>query len=335
MLAVALRVIINQNRKKFFQGGDQHLLRMSLKNMISLIWLVILFGVGWIFGIFTIRGASTVFQYLFVIINGFQGFYFFIFIVLTQREARNFWTDVITRGRFTSRKTTSHNKVYANSSDYKGRKNVGYLTALPPNSNEQKSQLASFLTLPAPTVSAQDSIVCSNESTFEPEMIPLENTQTIRQATNADNNNRIEVTTYLDSTELQIGSKDIYKESPVADAPKPDLTSIEEVGTTIDVEDGEKTPIPPKRRKRNNRATTKPKYHSEPGTHNEVFYQAKCQLDGIEVEMTLENVEAKRRATTVSRQTKVSSHGISRQKPVEDALQTQFEVANPLYSKEE
>ena len=62
MLVVAFRVIVQQNKKKLFQGGDRHLMKMTVRNIVSLVWLIVLFGVGWLFGLLTIREVSRMFQ---------------------------------------------------------------------------------------------------------------------------------------------------------------------------------------------------------------------------------------------------------------------------------
>ena len=64
--------------------------------MISIVGLMVTFGLTWLFGALTVREASTVFQYLFVIFNGFQGFVFFVVICLIGKDGREFWTYVIT-----------------------------------------------------------------------------------------------------------------------------------------------------------------------------------------------------------------------------------------------
>ena len=64
--------------------------------MISIVGLMVIFGLTWLFGALTVREASTAFQYLFVIFNGFQGFFFFVVICLAGKDGREFWTYVIT-----------------------------------------------------------------------------------------------------------------------------------------------------------------------------------------------------------------------------------------------
>ena len=64
--------------------------------MINIVGLMVVFGLTWLFGALTVREVSTVFQYLFVIFNGFQGFFFFVVVCLIGKDGRKFWTHVIT-----------------------------------------------------------------------------------------------------------------------------------------------------------------------------------------------------------------------------------------------
>lgn len=50
-----------------------------------------LFGLAWVFGAFTIKGASSTFQFIFVILNSLQGFYIFMFFVIFAKETRDLW----------------------------------------------------------------------------------------------------------------------------------------------------------------------------------------------------------------------------------------------------
>ena len=110
MTAAAIRIILKQSMKKYIQGGEKNIKKLFFKSIISITWLIVLFGLGWLFGVLTIREASTAFKYLFVIFNGFQGLYFFVFTCLLQKEARNFWVKILTCGLSGKKKPTSSKK---------------------------------------------------------------------------------------------------------------------------------------------------------------------------------------------------------------------------------
>ena len=82
--------------------------QFTIKLMISIASVMILFGLTWFFGVFTIMGASKIFQYLFVITNGFQGSFFFLFNCVLSTEGREFWRDKLScGGKFKAKKATT------------------------------------------------------------------------------------------------------------------------------------------------------------------------------------------------------------------------------------
>ena len=87
---LGVRVLVTQSRKKKVS------VKSAIKTMVSIVGLMVIFGLTWLFGALTVREVSTVFQYLFVIFNGFQGFFFFVVICVIGKDGRNFWFYVIT-----------------------------------------------------------------------------------------------------------------------------------------------------------------------------------------------------------------------------------------------
>ena len=51
----------------------------------------VLVGVTWLFGALAVRDAKLVFQYVFCILNSFQGFFIFVFYCLFQETIRRRW----------------------------------------------------------------------------------------------------------------------------------------------------------------------------------------------------------------------------------------------------
>lgn len=95
MFVLGVRVLIKSTRQKAIQGNDRKNARDTIKLVVGICGLMILFGLAWIFGILTINIASKTFQYLFVIFNVFQGFYFFVFICLLGKDGRKFWIELL------------------------------------------------------------------------------------------------------------------------------------------------------------------------------------------------------------------------------------------------
>ena len=69
--------------------------RWSIRLMIFIVRLVMYLGLTWLFGALTAREASTAFQYMFVIFNGFQGFFLFVFLCMIGKDARELWIELI------------------------------------------------------------------------------------------------------------------------------------------------------------------------------------------------------------------------------------------------
>ena len=82
---------------------------LTFRRAISVPWLVILFGLCWLFGLLAIREASTVFKCLFVIFNAFQGFYFFLLICILYDDARYFWARILPCRRYKQKSYTVRN----------------------------------------------------------------------------------------------------------------------------------------------------------------------------------------------------------------------------------
>lgn len=92
MFFLGVRVLIKSSRQKHIQGNDRKNARNTIKLIVGICGLMTLFGVGWIFGVLTFNEtAAKVFEYVFVIFNVFQGFYFFILICLIGKDGREFW----------------------------------------------------------------------------------------------------------------------------------------------------------------------------------------------------------------------------------------------------
>ena len=70
-----------------------------IRIMISIIGLMALFGLTWVFAAFTVSVVSTAFQLLFAIFNSLQGFFIFLFFCVFGREGRELWLKVLCCGR--------------------------------------------------------------------------------------------------------------------------------------------------------------------------------------------------------------------------------------------
>ena len=75
-----------------------------IRLMISISGVMFLFGLTWLFAILTFSapGLRETFQALFTIFNSFQGFFIFLFFCVFSKEAREYWKEVLSCGRYTS-----------------------------------------------------------------------------------------------------------------------------------------------------------------------------------------------------------------------------------------
>ena len=91
IFCIGLRVLIKSTRQKAIQGNNT---RAAVKLVVGICVIMILFGIGWVFGALTINKPEKVFEYLFVIFNAFQGFYFFVFVCILGKDGRDFWINL-------------------------------------------------------------------------------------------------------------------------------------------------------------------------------------------------------------------------------------------------
>ena len=100
IFVLVIRVLIKHSRKKFVdvkkEEDRKKSVKVTIKTLISVISIMTIFGMTWVFGFFTIREASQAFQWLFVLFNSLQGFFLFFFFCLLAQDAREDWIDVLT-----------------------------------------------------------------------------------------------------------------------------------------------------------------------------------------------------------------------------------------------
>ena len=74
----------------------------TIRLMISIIGIMSIFGLTWVFGALTVDKASLAFQIIFVILNSLQGFIIFLFFCVFGREGRELWIETLLCGRYKS-----------------------------------------------------------------------------------------------------------------------------------------------------------------------------------------------------------------------------------------
>ena len=109
LFVLVVRVLIKHSRRKIVKSKDAKKYKGTLKTLISIVSIMAMFGLSWLFGAFTISSASIVFSWLFVIFNSLQGFVLFLFFCVIGKDAREEWKSVFTCGRSRKKKRLREN----------------------------------------------------------------------------------------------------------------------------------------------------------------------------------------------------------------------------------
>ena len=87
-------VLIKHTRKKLSKDGTNKT-QGTIKAIISVFSVMLMFGLSWLFGALSIDRASIFFQWLFLIFNTLQGFFLFIFFCVLGSDAREEWLNLL------------------------------------------------------------------------------------------------------------------------------------------------------------------------------------------------------------------------------------------------
>ena len=99
IIFVIITSVLIKHSWKRFRNKDKAKRQIVVRLMISLIGVMALFGLMWVFGALTVREASIAFQFLFAIFNSLQGFFIFLFFCVFGKDGRELWLQVLCCGR--------------------------------------------------------------------------------------------------------------------------------------------------------------------------------------------------------------------------------------------
>ena len=110
IFVVVISVLVKHARKQI-DSSDKSNQQTVIRVMLTIMGLMALFGLTWIFAAFTVSAASTAFQFLFAIFSSLQGFFIFLFFCVFGKEGRELWLKVLccrrkTPGAFVKQKLT-------------------------------------------------------------------------------------------------------------------------------------------------------------------------------------------------------------------------------------
>ena len=88
---VIVVTIVLRRKERSVKVSNQ---RKKMRKVFSVVILAVMFGIGWAFGILGLEDKnvlSIIFQFLFIIIVGFQGFFVFLLYPCRTKDARDLW----------------------------------------------------------------------------------------------------------------------------------------------------------------------------------------------------------------------------------------------------
>lgn len=94
MVAVVLIKHVMGDVKRGGKPEKKKVAKATIKSIVGLVSVMTLFGLSWLFGALNVGKASIVFQWFFVLLNAFQGFFLFIFFCIIGKDARDEWKDL-------------------------------------------------------------------------------------------------------------------------------------------------------------------------------------------------------------------------------------------------
>ena len=102
---VALCYVAAYSSSKYRGSKKAKRRKGACSTMFSILGIMVLFGLTWAFGAFTVRQGPDYFRYLFVGFNSLQGFFVFLFFVVFAKETTDLWMQSCGCKRQKKRKT--------------------------------------------------------------------------------------------------------------------------------------------------------------------------------------------------------------------------------------
>ena len=122
IFVIIIIVVVRHSKEKNRRLGKSSITTKEvLMMMLPLTGIMLLFGLTWVFAVFTFisePGVSYTVQFFFAFFSAFQGFFMFLFFVIFSSESRDAWKAFLCRNeeKSSSYKTSSvhNNKIHAN-----------------------------------------------------------------------------------------------------------------------------------------------------------------------------------------------------------------------------
>lgn len=104
IFVLVARVLVKHSKRNIDRAKDERNNRKvaiaTLKTLISIVSVMLMFGLSWLFGALSVSQAAVVFQWLFIIFNTMQGFWLFVFFCVIGTDAREEWKKLLSCYRY-------------------------------------------------------------------------------------------------------------------------------------------------------------------------------------------------------------------------------------------
>ncbi len=191
VFVLVARVLIKHSKRKTAKGADDKKTSNTVKTLISLASVMLMFGLSWLFGALSIDRAATVFQWPFVIAVTSQGFMLFISFCIIGTDSREEWKKLLSCYRYKGTKkgaapssVASRNKRIATGrtgSTFISGKNMSSATVRRAVASTYRSNVSEFTSSEAPLEMSEMRLSPANDSTT------IDKDTTVFINSNADN----------------------------------------------------------------------------------------------------------------------------------------------------
>ena len=151
--------------------------KVTLRTLISVSSIMLLFGLTWLFGALTVSAASPAFQWMFVIFNTLQGFFLFVFFCIIGKDAREEWIHFLTCGKptrikisTTASKAEGHKSKSATESSCMALKSPTTLKSTGISQPDENKESFVFSQIMESEIADRESIAEGSQTIFIPEL---------------------------------------------------------------------------------------------------------------------------------------------------------------------
>ena len=121
LLVIWTSIKVQVNRRKIMPNKKGFVLKDNIKTLVSFVGVSLLFGMTWLFAIFTFGSTNVsiayAMQFLFATFNILQGFFIFLFFVLLSADARQEWQQLLCCKKMKYQRNIANNTLPSKNSE--------------------------------------------------------------------------------------------------------------------------------------------------------------------------------------------------------------------------